>query len=74
MNTVGKWPKMNLIPMKINDGSPRNSIGQLISIAVKYGGVGGARIAGGCTQHAYECNCDRRLGPWLNYLRKELGE
>lgn len=26
-----------LIPMKINDGRPRNSIGSLISIAEKYG-------------------------------------
>lgn len=62
---------MTIIPVKINDGFPRNSTGQLISIAVKYADA----IAMVCPDHHYVCKCQPNIKArkrWTSYLQKEL--
>lgn len=65
---------MCLVPMKINDGRPRNSIGQLESIAVKYGGIHGHELIGECYVHSYQCVCKPSISRWIKWLTKELQE
>lgn len=76
---------MTIIPCRINDGHPRNSMGQLISLANKFDeGIFAApcsanleRADGPCkTEYGPDCkDCQKTLRArqrWTDYLQKDL--
>lgn len=77
---------MNLIPVKVKDGAPRNSIGQLISLANKFDegifaqpcSASLGRAEGPCkSEYGPDCKACQKIlrarNRWLDYLKKDLG-